>query len=122
MTISFAHAYTDPRTVPLLQANRCRPYCKIEVRDAVTEVDSECCEGCTPVVCVAPFLLGSGGCQVEQLAGGVLAREAAPGLDDFADLAVERLDRIGDRYERRRDATASPDRVVAAVERFGLGE
>jgi hypothetical protein len=33
--------------------------------------------------------------KVEQLAGGVLAREMAFGFDRFAQLAVERLDRVG---------------------------
>ena len=33
--------------------------------------------------------------EVQQLARGVFGREAASGLDDLADLAVERFDRVG---------------------------
>jgi hypothetical protein len=60
--------------------------------------------------------------EVEQLAGGVLGREMTLSFDSFAELAVERLDRVGIRYERRLDAAVSPDWAVAAVVSFGLGE
>jgi hypothetical protein len=64
-------------------------------------VDAKSGQGAVPVVGVSPLGLGAGDGQVEQLAGGVFVGEAAAGLDDFADLAVERLDRVGIRYERR---------------------
>ena len=46
--------------------------------------------------------------EVDQLAGGVFAGEAAFGLDRFAQLAVERLDGVGIRYERRQMSSLPP--------------
>jgi hypothetical protein len=38
---------------------------------------------------------------VDELGGGLFVGEVAAGLDRLADLAVEVLDAVGDRYERR---------------------
>src|SRR5215216_7331531 len=72
------------------------------VGEAIAEVDPERGQRRAPVVGVAPLALRAGDREVEQLAGGVLSGEAAAGLDDLADLAVERLDRVG-RVDRSAD-------------------
>jgi len=65
------------------------------VGQAVAEVDAKRGQRAAPVVGVAPLALGAGDGQVEQLAGGVLGREAAARLDCLSDLAVERLYGVG---------------------------
>jgi hypothetical protein len=71
------------------------------VGDAVSEVDLEREQCCGPVPGSGPL----GHCvlqgEVDELAGGVFAGEAALRFECFAELAVERLDRVGIRYERR---------------------
>ena len=42
-----------------------------------------------------PFVLDVGDRQPDQLDHGVVGREVSAVLDDFADLVVERLDRVG---------------------------
>ena len=64
------------------------------VRVAVSEVDLERGARACPVVGLVPLLLGVDDGEVEQLAGGVVGRELSSGLDRFADLAVQRLDRV----------------------------
>ena len=53
--------------------------------------------------------------EVDELAGGVLGREAALGLDRLAQLAVERLDRVRRRYERRQMLPVPSDRLEVPV-------
>ena len=61
---------------------------------AVCEVDLERGACACPVVGLVPLLLGVDDCKVEQLAGCVVGGELSAGLDRFADLAVECLDRV----------------------------
>jgi hypothetical protein len=63
-------------------------------------VDLERDERSVPVVGLSPGLLGVDDREVDEFAGGVFVGEVAAGFDRFADLAVERFDRVGIRYER----------------------
>jgi hypothetical protein len=68
---------------------------------SVSEVDFERDERGVPVVGLSPGLLGVDDREVDELAGGVFGGEVAAGLDRLSDLAVQRLDAVGNRYERR---------------------
>src|SRR5215207_1176366 len=80
------------------------------VGDAVADVDLEGGQGGVPVVGAAPLGLGADDREVDPLAGGVLGRELTARLDDLAHLAVERLDHVGNRYERRQVPSVPMDR------------
>ena len=47
------------------------------------------------MVGLPPALLGVGDREVDQFAGGLLGREVSSCFDRLADLAVQRLDRVG---------------------------
>ena len=68
---------------------------------------------------MAPVALGAGDGEVEQLSGGVLAGEAAAGFDDLSDLAVERLDRVGIRYERQQMLVRPPTGLLQLLSASG---
>jgi hypothetical protein len=63
-------------------------------------VDLEGDEGLAPVVGLSPAALGVDDREIDEFAGGVFGGEVAGGLDRFADLAVQRFDAVGIRYER----------------------
>ena len=67
----------------------------VMVGDPVWELDFERGERCVPVERLAPSGFGFGDREVQQLAGCFFGREVPSGLDDLADLAVQRLDRVG---------------------------
>ena len=67
---------------------------------AVFEVDLQGGAWCAPGAAALPLGVGLDDRQVHQLGRGLLVGEVHAGLDRFADLAVQRFDRVGDRYER----------------------
>src|SRR5579884_1489818 len=62
---------------------------------AVSEVDFEGCPGGCPAAVVLPLRVGLDEREVDQLGRGLLVGEVPAGLDRFADLAVQALDRVG---------------------------
>ncbi len=70
--------------------------------ESVFEVDLEGGACCCPGALGAPSAFGLLDGEVDELAGGLLVGEVTAGLDRFADLAVERLDRVGIPYETAR--------------------
>jgi hypothetical protein len=76
-------------------------------------VDFEC-EWCGRlVVGLLPAFLGVDDGEVDELSGGLLGWEVSSGFDRFADLSVERLDRVGIPYERRWMPAVTQDRLDA---------
>ena len=61
---------------------------------SVSELDLEREQCFRPAAGSCPLRCGVLDCEVDELAGGVLAGEAALGLDRFAELPVQRFDRV----------------------------
>src|SRR3954467_8573725 len=63
--------------------------------ESVSEVDFEGGAGRGPGAVASPFGVGLDDREVDQFGGGLFVGEVPAGLDRFADLAVQALDRVG---------------------------
>src|SRR3954454_745353 len=63
--------------------------------ESVSEVDLEGGAGRGPCAVALPLGVGAHDREVDELGGGLLVGEVPTGLDRFADLAVQALDRVG---------------------------
>jgi hypothetical protein len=91
---------TDERRVSDLLCARPRRLGQVSVGQSVSEVDLEASKCGGPVVGGPPFRFGPLNGEVDELGGGLLVGEVAAGLDRLAQLPVEGLDRVRNRYER----------------------
>src|SRR4051794_35365436 len=63
--------------------------------ESVCEVDLERGARCCPGPVLLPLGVGAHQREVDELGGGLFVGEVPAGLDRFADLAVQALDRVG---------------------------
>jgi hypothetical protein len=107
---------TNPTTPPIAQAaSRASDFlCKAGlVGQSFSEVDLERQQRCRPVASLRPRRYGVGDREVDEFPGGFFVGEVPLGLDRFAELPVERFDRVGIPYERRRMPAVTFDRFDA---------
>src|SRR5215217_7316243 len=87
----------------------------------VSEVVFEGSQGAGPAVEGRPGGAGAQDGEADQLGGGLFVGEVSAGLDRLADVAVEVLDAVGNRYERRQmlPVTHRLDAVGVRVGEYG---